>query len=63
MIKYQTRALEVHDFVRIWNLDELRRRLKFMVSNDMNALVLHEPGLVDKIVFPAAFLGGTGTAR
>ena len=62
MTKYQTRAVEVHDFVRIWNLDEVRRRLKFMVSNDMNALVFHEPGLVDKIVFPAAFLGGTGTA-
>jgi hypothetical protein len=56
---YETRALEVHDFVRIWDLDEVRRRLKFMVSNDMNALVLHEPGIIDKIVFPAKFMGGT----
>jgi hypothetical protein len=55
---YVTRAVEVHDFVRIWNLDEMRRRLRFMVANDMNTLVLHEPGIVDKIVFPAQFLGG-----
>ena len=58
MSRYETRAVEVHDFVRIWNLDEMRRRLRFMVANDMNALVLHEPGIVDKIVFPAQFLGG-----
>lgn len=56
--RYQTRAVEVHDFVRIWDLDEMRRRLRFMVANDMNTLVLHEPGIVDKIVFPAQFLGG-----
>ena len=56
---YETRAVEIHDFVRIWDLDEVRRRLKFMVRNDMNALVLHEPGIVDKIIFPAKFLGGT----
>ena len=55
---YKTRAVEVHDFVRIWDLDEMRRRLRFMVANDLNALVLHEPGIVDKIIFPAAFLGG-----
>lgn len=36
----------------------MRRRLRFMVANDMNALILHEPGIVDKIIFPAAFLGG-----
>ena len=56
--RYETRAVEVHDFVRIWDLDEMRRRLRFMVANDMNTLVLHEPGIVDKIVFPAQFLGG-----
>jgi hypothetical protein len=56
--RYTTRAVEVHDFVRIWDLDEMRRRLAFMVANDLNALVLHEPGIVDKIVFPAQFLGG-----
>lgn len=55
---YETRAVEVHDFVSIWDLDEIRRRLKFMVRNDMNALVLHEPGIIDKVVFPATFLGG-----
>lgn len=58
MSHYQTRAVEVHDFVRIWDLGEMRRRLRFMVANDFNALVLHEPGIVDKIVFPAQFLGG-----
>ncbi len=58
MKQYKTRALEVHDFVRIWDLAEVRRRLAFMVANDMNALVLHEPGIVDKLVFPAQFLGG-----
>lgn len=36
----------------------MRRRFAFMVANDMNAVVLHEPGIVDKIVFPAQFLGG-----
>ena len=45
---YETRALEVHDFVRIWDLDEVRRRLKFMVRNDMNALVLHDRDLADR---------------
>lgn len=58
MSRYETRAVEVHDFVRIWDLDEMRRRFKFMVANDLNALVLHEPGIVDKLVFPAQFLGG-----
>lgn len=58
MKTYETRAVEVHDFVRIWDLDEMRRRLRFMVANDMNAVILHEPGIVDKIVFPAQFLGG-----
>jgi hypothetical protein len=62
MHRYQTRALEVHDFVRIWDLDQMRRRLRFMVRVDLNTLVLHEPGIVDKIIFPAAFLGGGGAA-
>lgn len=61
--KYKTRAVEVHDFVRIWDLDEMRRRLRFMVANDFNALVLHEPGIIDKLVFPAAFLGGKSEGR
>ena len=55
---YKTRALEVHDLSRIWDLAEIRRRLAFMVANDMNALILHEPGIVDKIAFPTQFLGG-----
>lgn len=58
MKQYKTRALEVHDFSRIWDLGEIRRRLAFMAANDMNALVLHEPGVVDKVIFPAQFLGG-----
>ncbi|HZZ58467.1 MAG TPA: hypothetical protein VFE31_11600 [Opitutaceae bacterium] len=60
---YETRAIEVHDFVRIWDLEEMRRRLRFMVANRFNALVLHEPGIVDKIVFPAAFLQGKSQGR
>lgn len=63
MNHYTTRAVEVHDFVRIWDLDEMRRRLNFMVANDYNALVLHEPGIVDKLVFPAAFLGGKSEGK
>ena len=63
MSRYETRALEVHDFVRIWDLDEMRRRLRFMVATEMNTLVLHEPGIVDKIIFPAQFLGGESKGR
>ena len=54
------RAMELHDSTQIWNLDEIRRRLDFCVKNKMNALVFHEPGIEDKIVFPAKFLGGSG---
>ena len=55
--------MEIHDFTQIWNLDEIRRRLDFMVKNHMNAMVFHEPGIEDKIVFPAKFLGGTGNPK
>jgi hypothetical protein len=58
MSGYVIRALEVHDFARIWNLSEMRRRIRFAAENRLNALVLHEPGIVDKIVYPASFLGG-----
>lgn len=57
MTRYVTRALELHDFTQIWDLQEIRRKLDFMVRNGMNALVFHEPGIEDKIVFPARFLG------
>lgn len=60
MEKYTFRAMELHDSTQIWNLDEIRKRLDFMVKNHMNALVFHEPGIEDKIVFPAKFLGGSG---
>ena len=60
MKDYTFRAMEIHDFTQIWNLDEIRRRLDFMVKNNMNAMVFHEPGIEDKIVFPAKFLGGSG---
>ena len=62
MKKYTFRAMELHDFTQIWDLDEIRNKLDFMVRNNMNALVFHEPGIEDKIVFPAKFLGGTGEA-
>jgi len=60
MSEYKFRAMELHDSTIIWNLDEIRKRLDFMVKNNMNALVFHEPGIEDKIVFPAKFLGGSG---
>ena len=63
MGNYTFRAMEIHDFTQIWNLDEIRRRLDFMVKNHMNAMVFHEPGIEDKIVFPAKFLGGTGNPK
>ena len=43
MKDYTFRAMEIHDFTQIWNLDEIRRRLDFMVKNNMNAMVFHEP--------------------
>lgn len=55
--KFDFRALEVHDFTQIWNLERIKERLDFMVRNHMNALVFHEPGIEDKITFPARFLG------
>ena len=60
---YTFRAMEIHDFTQIWNLDEIRRRLDFCVKNHMNAMVFHEPGIEDKIVFPAKFLGGSGDPK
>lgn len=63
MNDYKFRALEIHDSTHIWNLDEIRLRLKFMVRNNMNALVLHEPGIEDKIVFPGKFLGAKEEAH
>ena len=63
MKEYTFRAMEIHDFTQIWNLDEIRRRLDFMVKNNMNAMVFHEPGIEDKIVFPAKFLGGSGDPK
>lgn len=63
MGNYTFRAMEIHDFTQIWNLDEIRRRLDFCVKNHMNAMVFHEPGIEDKIVFPAKFLGGTGNPK
>lgn len=60
MSDFNFRAMELHDSTQIWNLDEIRRRLDFCVRNNMNALVFHEPGIEDKIVFPAKFLGGSG---
>lgn len=60
MASYEIRGMELHDFTQIWNLDEIERRLKFMVRNNMNAMAFHEPGIEDKIVFPAKFLGADG---
>lgn len=57
---YTFRGMEIHDSTQIWNLDEIRKRLDFCVRNNLNALVFHEPGIEDKIVFPAKFLGGSG---
>lgn len=59
---YLTRALEIHDFTQIWDLEEIKVRLDFMVRNGMNALVFHEPGIEDKIIFPGKFLGAEKTA-
>lgn len=61
--KFTFRALEIHDFTYIWNFDEIRRRLKFMVENDLNALVLHQPGIEEKVVFPGKFLGAAKEGR
>lgn len=63
MHKYTMRAVELHDFTQIWDLDEIRNKLNFMVRNNMNALVFHEPGIEDKIVFPGKFLGATDEAK
>ena len=57
---YEIRAMEIHDSTQIWNLERIERRLNFMVRNHMNAMVFHEPGIEDKIVFPARFLGADG---
>lgn len=59
-MSYEFRGMELHDSTQIWNLDEIRKRLDFCVKNGLNALVFHEPGIEDKIVFPAKFLGGSG---
>lgn len=53
----------MHDFARIWDRGEIARRLRFMRRNGFNTLVLHEPGIVDKVVFPALYLGGNSAGK
>lgn len=62
-MNYTFRAMELHDSTQIWNLDEISKRLDFCVKNGLNAITFHEPGIEDKIVFPAKFLGGSGNPQ
>ena len=62
-MNYTFRAMELHDSTQICNLDEISKRLDFCVKNGLNAITFHEPGIESKIVFPAKFLGGSGTPQ
>jgi len=60
---YEVRALEFHDSSHIWNIECLRKTLKFMVDKDLNTLVLHQVDIIDEIVYPGRVFGISQTSN
>lgn len=62
MTDFRVRALEIHSRYA-WDFDWVRRALDFIAAQGMTALVLHRNDIVDRIVWPARYFGGTGLYR
>jgi hypothetical protein len=56
---FDFRALELHG-VSIWDVVKVRRALEAIRSYGMNALVLHESDMTNRIVFPTAYFDAFG---
>ncbi len=58
-MQFSFRALEVHsDYA--WDFAWIRQALAFIRDRDLTALVLHRNDIVDQMVYPGKFFGGTG---
>lgn len=55
-------ALEVHERTAIWNPHKMLDILDFMRDHGFTALVLHQVGLGNEIVYPSIYLGGPRSA-
>ena len=60
MTDFRVRALEIHSRY-VWDFDWVRRALDFIAAQGMTALVLHRNDIVDRIVWPSRYFGGTGS--
>ena len=56
------RALEVHS-AYAWDYRWIRQALAFIRDQGLNALVLHRNDIVDQVVYPATFFGGSDAPR
>lgn len=53
------RILELHS-TYAWDFNRVRRAMDFARDNGMNAICLHRNDFVDKLVYPACYVGGEG---
>lgn len=53
----KTRALELHASSNIWNPDGLIEVLDLMAGVGLNTLVLHEVGIMERLVYPGRLFG------
>jgi hypothetical protein len=57
MSNFKHRVLEIHS-VYAWDLGMVRRAMDFARENGMTAIALHRNDFVDKLVYPAKYVGG-----
>ena len=62
MPAFPFRALEVHS-AYAWDYRWIRQALAFIRDQGLNALVLHRNDIVDQVVYPAKFFGGSDAPR
>ncbi len=62
MVPFKFRALEVHSSYA-WDFRWIRKALGFIRAQGLNALVLHRNDIVDQVVYPAKFFGGSEAPR
>jgi len=53
------RGIEVHSKYA-WDMDLVTRALRFARDHEMTALVIHRNDIVDRVVYPTKYYGGTG---
>lgn len=58
MNDFKVRALEIHSMY-IMDFKTVVKSLDFMQENGLNTLILHRNDLIDMMVYPAKFFGGT----